>query len=292
MTKKMQVYDVQSRQTCFVRCCLKFRNEIKSITLPQTVKIIESNAFSMCSALDSFKVPNNVTEIRDGTFYGCTDLTSVDFPENLKKIGNNAFMSCSSLSSAVIPDGVTEIGDSAFAYCNKLSSVNLPTSLESLEGYGFNNCSSLESIEIPENVKKLDTNTFFGCNLSCITVNNPDMEIISTDDYVLPVEMICGHKDSTAQKYAEQYDIDFSALSFISGDANLDGMVNLADVVLIMQSLANPSKYGINGSEPSHITLQGINNADVIGNDGMTNLDALTIQKYKLGLVDSLPVEE
>ena len=37
----------------------------------------------------------------------------------------------------------------------------------------------------------------------------------------------------------------------------------MADAVLIMQALANPDKYGIKGSESSHITAQGTINADV-----------------------------
>ena len=55
------------------------------------------------------------------------------------------------------------------------------------------------------------------------------------------------------------------------GDANEDGEVNLADAVLIMQALSNPSDY--------QLTPQGIANADVIGDDGITPMDALTIQE-------------
>jgi len=67
------------------------------------------------------------------------------------------------------------------------------------------------------------------------------------------------------------------------GDANCDGEVNLADAVLIMQSIANPDKYSL--------TADGANNADVANRgDGITNSDALTIQRYKLNLVDKLPV--
>ena len=68
-----------------------------------------------------------------------------------------------------------------------------------------------------------------------------------------------------------------------NGDANGDGKVDISDAVLIMQSLANPSKYGINGSDNNHITDDGFIRADVDGK-GVTNMDALTIQKYLLGL--------
>ncbi len=66
------------------------------------------------------------------------------------------------------------------------------------------------------------------------------------------------------------------------GDANCDGEVNMADAVLVMQTLANPDKYSL--------TDKGGLNADVSGgNDGITNKDALAIQKYKLGLISALP---
>ena len=71
----------------------------------------------------------------------------------------------------------------------------------------------------------------------------------------------------------------------------MDGTVDLSDAVLIMQSLANPDKYGLKGTDENHITEQGTANADVEGGDGMTVNDALVIQKYLLGLIPSLPVK-
>ena len=76
------------------------------------------------------------------------------------------------------------------------------------------------------------------------------------------------------------------------GDANNDGQVDLSDAVIIMQSLANPNKFGIKGSDNHHITEVGYANADVTGNnDGVTTEDALAIQKYLLGLVKNLPTK-
>ena len=72
----------------------------------------------------------------------------------------------------------------------------------------------------------------------------------------------------------------------VYGDANCDSNVNMADVVLVMQSIANPPQYGLNGTDKSHITKQGQDNADVAERgSGITNLDALSIQKYLLDMV-------
>lgn len=61
----------------------------------------------------------------------------------------------------------------------------------------------------------------------------------------------------------------------VKGDANNDGQMDMADVVLIMQSLANPNKY--------QLTEQGRINADMDGN-GITVADAQAIQMMLLGL--------
>ena len=67
-----------------------------------------------------------------------------------------------------------------------------------------------------------------------------------------------------------------------AGDANGDGIIDMADAVLIMQSLANPDKY--------MIAAENALNADVSGRgNGITTSDALAIQKYLLGLIKALP---
>jgi endoglucanase len=73
------------------------------------------------------------------------------------------------------------------------------------------------------------------------------------------------------------------------GDANCDSDVDMSDVVLIMQNLANPNKYGLNGSDDKHITAKGLANADVASHgDGVTANDALRIQEYLLKKVSTL----
>ena len=76
------------------------------------------------------------------------------------------------------------------------------------------------------------------------------------------------------------------------GDANCDNEVDMADAVLIMQSLSNPNKYGINGTDPHHITEKGRINGDCCGApNGISNKDAQAIQMMLLGKTE-LPVKE
>nr|AEV59453.1 scaffoldin C [Ruminococcus flavefaciens] len=79
------------------------------------------------------------------------------------------------------------------------------------------------------------------------------------------------------------------AEDIVRGGANCDGTVDMGDAVLIMQSLANPNKYGLSGSDSKHITEQGKLNGDVDDEvKGLTSNDALKIQKYLLKSIKEL----
>lgn len=67
-----------------------------------------------------------------------------------------------------------------------------------------------------------------------------------------------------------------------AGDANCDGKVTLADALAILQYVANADKYPL--------TEEGIANADVfLRGDGITGMDAVSIQKYDTGMITELP---
>ena len=91
--------------------------------------------------------------------------------------------------------------------------------------------------------------------------------------------------DENLVVYQQSYDYNTNE-STLKGDANCDGQIDLSDAVIIMQSLANPNKYGIDGTAEHHLTEQGKLNGDMNG-DGLTVGDAQAIQKKLLGLDDT-----
>ncbi|MCM1133850.1 MAG: hypothetical protein NC340_10320, partial [Ruminococcus flavefaciens] len=69
---------------------------------------------------------------------------------------------------------------------------------------------------------------------------------------------------------------------YLCGDANEDGVVDIADAAAIIQSLGNKDKYAL--------SEQGKANADCYNpGDGVTGMDALAIQKLKANMITSLP---
>ena len=64
----------------------------------------------------------------------------------------------------------------------------------------------------------------------------------------------------------------------------------MSDIVLIMQALANPDKYGTSGSDSNHLTEKGRTNGDCDTSvKGLTSNDALAIQLFLLHSISSLP---
>ena len=76
------------------------------------------------------------------------------------------------------------------------------------------------------------------------------------------------------------------------GDADQNGEVKMNDVVLIMQSLSNADKYGLEGTDSTHITKNGKYWGDVYEHNesapDISVMDAQQIQKFLLELIPSL----
>ena len=67
-----------------------------------------------------------VTEIADGAFKECENITKITIPAGVTVIGDSAFKDCTNLTSITIPASITEIGDSAFSGCSNLTSITIP----------------------------------------------------------------------------------------------------------------------------------------------------------------------
>ena len=73
-------------------------------------------------------------------------------------------------------------------------------------------------------------------------------------------------------------------VEIVYGDTNCDGLVDISDAVLLKCYLINNKKYAI--------SAQGTLNADVHGNNnGLNAQDAVSIQKFVLGAVKTLPIK-
>lgn len=174
-----------------------------------------------------------------------------------------------------------------------LAENNIDTNLVSFaveEAQEIDTTLQLTVIEIRDNtlLLKPDKDSFINKNYSRFTLPTKYLENVEPS-VGMKLDIDYGAGSGILSTYPAQFSnvksvtLLSETAEIVKGDANLDDQTDMADVVLIMQALANPNKYGENGSDFNHLTGLGKLNADIDG-DGLTVGDAQALQKILLGL--------
>lgn len=139
--------------------------------IPDSVTKIGEGAFYGCFCLNDIVLPSGITAIEPYTFMSC-DFPSIIIPDSVTRLGTSAFDSCSKLKEITIPNGVTSVEDWVFADCTSLSSVTLSDNITNIKKWAFSGCSSLPSVDLPNNVTVIGAFAFWGCtSLGSITIS-------------------------------------------------------------------------------------------------------------------------
>ena len=153
---------------------------LTSITIPSSVTNIGNSIFAGCKCLNQINVDNenpNYSSL-DGILYNkskslllsCVNKEKVIIPNSVTSIESGAFYGCTSLKSITIPNSVTSIGREAFEYCTSLKSITIPNSVTSIESGAFCECTSLKSITIPNSVTSIGDRAFDECTNLTLSV--------------------------------------------------------------------------------------------------------------------------
>lgn len=87
-----------------------------------TVDVIGISAFKG-DTITSLTLPETVLELRSNAVSSCENLVSVTLPQSLVVINRMNFFSCNALSEITIPAGVRYIGDTSFRFCDALRKI-------------------------------------------------------------------------------------------------------------------------------------------------------------------------
>ena len=134
-----------------------------SLRIPSSVATIGAYAFANTSITGTLTF-QDVTEIGEGAFENCKNISDLNFGFSLKKIGDKAFNGCTFPINLSIPNTVTEIGNYAFYKCGEIRKLTLPTSLERIGSYAFADCKNIGGdLLIPSSVKEIGDGAFSNC---------------------------------------------------------------------------------------------------------------------------------
>ena len=177
-------------------------NDLKSISLPESLTTLFSNAFEETAWWESqndglvylgdfaFRYKSNsqiypsIVEIKEGTKYLSDglfenfyyhELKSIKLPNSVERIGSYAFYGQSALPEVDLPANLQYIGESAFKYCKNLKIKAWPKGLRHIGDGAFQNCMSMDNAIF---VEETGTCVFSSCdNIKSIEIAENVKEI-------------------------------------------------------------------------------------------------------------------
>lgn len=172
---------------------------LKSITIPDTVITIGANVFSDCenlceiilgsgimyiknAAFNNTGYYNDLKNWEDGILYIGQYLIDTEHNDNLSEkivikdgtrvIASAAFLACWNLKEIIIPDSVITIGEAAFDNCGNLEVIVIGNGVTSIDNLYFRS-NNLREITIGNSVRYIPEYAFYDCyNLTSVTLGS------------------------------------------------------------------------------------------------------------------------
>lgn len=195
--EKLTYNVLEDGSIAIVDCDKSIENDyiIPEVIDGKEVKVIQNNAFSKCTNLESITIPKGVYNVGSLAFSGCNSLKNFNvvesnlsfaskdgvlFSKDMKKIV--IYPKAKEDSKYVVPDGVEVIEQRAFNGSNNLKEIKFSSSLKNISDYAFCYCTNIESFEIPENVENITKWSFWSCSkLKAINVTQNNNNFSSQD---------------------------------------------------------------------------------------------------------------
>ena len=141
-------------------------DSLEAIKIPQSVKVIENEAFCFCKNLRFVIVEGELETIETNAFMGAEKLETIQL-KGVENIGEQAFYACESLEEIILPEGLKEIEKGAFDETG-ISKIILPASLELLGAHSMPK--GLTECEIRSAVLNMEENlSFIRCQSLTLT---------------------------------------------------------------------------------------------------------------------------
>lgn len=242
------------------------RDQITKIIIEEGIEWIGQDAFGGCISLKSVKLPNTLKMISPGSFRHCVSLTTITIPKNVLEI-DSSFYGCTSLNRITFK-GNTLVLREAFDRCTALESITVPYGTTKIERQ-FTNCTSLKKLILPKSVKEIDPNSFDMKNLEELVITNKDCKLGkmhyntstgSLDSHKFLSECInltiTAPKDSEIIALAKEYGVKYKEVTLPKAPSITIKKTNQGAYSLSWTKLSGVEKYQIYYSKSKNGTYK------------------------------------
>lgn len=176
--------------------------ELRKVTLPQSLKRLETAVFCYCKSLSELTLPDSIEFIGNLAVTDLPELTRINVPDSLREMGGfeagnyteltnlqeviidpdhpyvkyqdgmliyrdngRLFSGCAASGDVVIPYGVTVIDDSAFINNNRLTTVSVAETVTEIGAMCFYRCENLTGVYLPGGLKEFGYEVFGACDM-------------------------------------------------------------------------------------------------------------------------------
>ena len=149
-----------------------------ALKIKSGTKAIGTSAFERSDNLRSVSIPDSVTYIGDSAFGWCEQLENVKAPQTLQYVGESAFSGTSWFDNQ--PDGMVYLGKVAYRYHGEMSAntnIKIKSGTVSISPNAFYYEESLTGIRIPESVTTIGAFAFYGANIDKLRIPKSVIEI-------------------------------------------------------------------------------------------------------------------
>lgn len=161
-----------------IRSYAFYQSKLKSVIIPSSISEISDGCFEYCGELSSITIPSSVTTIKDNSFYE-SGLTSITLP-GVQTIGYYAFYNCKQLAKVQFAESLVSIDVNSFDGCTGLTEIDLPSSLISTKSAAFANCTNIKKVISRAVCPPTHESGYFilqGCDMTDVKLYVPSMSI-------------------------------------------------------------------------------------------------------------------
>lgn len=265
------------------------RDNVESISLPETLTSIGYMSFASLKILDTLEMPESLQSVNADAFkysdvhdvvinnnavlksecFKNTDLQNVTFGENVSEMPDEIFWGYTIKSITFKGNKITRIGDKAFCG-HHMSSIEIPEGVTSIGDHAFSGDGFLSELILPESLKEIGSRAFYRENNIKVIVNHAsESERVGSEafkDEVLANATLRIHSNLEYMYKGDEYWGQFQNIELIEGESKVKGFslgsdddnVTGIEDTLVPERPVSSAAYNIAGQSANVNNIHGI----------------------------------